>query len=71
MLAASRNVGMVLGIGVAGAVFTTVLQHGPWGGTPETIANGVRAALLVATGVALVGAGFAMQTAATRPTVLA
>ena len=43
ILATSRNFGMVLGVGIAGAIFTTVLSHGSTGiGMPEsTIQNGV------------------------------
>jgi EmrB/QacA subfamily drug resistance transporter len=55
VLATARNVGMVLGVGVAGAVFTTVVAHV----TPASagLVAGVRASLLVATGLALAGAG--------------
>jgi MFS family permease len=43
VLAAARNVGMVVGVGIAGAVYTTVLAHtGPWG-----VSRGVSAALKV------------------------
>ncbi|HEU4628802.1 MAG TPA: DHA2 family efflux MFS transporter permease subunit [Gemmatimonadaceae bacterium] len=55
VLATARNVGMVLGVGLAGAVFTTVLAHA--GGTGAgALVQGVRASLLVAAGVAAVGA---------------
>ena len=50
VLATARNVGMVIGVGIAGAVFETVLLRG--GG----VVPGVAAALFTAAGVALVGA---------------
>lgn len=54
VLATARNVGMVLGVGFAGAVFTTVVAHA---GSPAAgLAAGVRASLLAAAGVALLGA---------------
>lgn len=54
VLATARNVGMVLGVGFAGAVFTTVVAHAssPAVGLPA----GVRAALFAAAGVSAVGA---------------
>ena len=54
VLATARNVGMVLGVGIAGAVFTTVVSHA----SPESAAliSGVRASLLVAAALALAGA---------------
>lgn len=54
VLATARNVGMVLGVGFAGAVFTTVAAHAalPAAG----IADGVRASLLAASGLAALGA---------------
>ena len=55
VLATARNVGMVLGVGLAGAVFTTVLAGA--GVTPSAaLVDGVRASLLVAAAVAAVGA---------------
>jgi EmrB/QacA subfamily drug resistance transporter len=33
ILATARNFGMVLGVGIAGAIYTTVLSHGAQGGT--------------------------------------
>jgi len=55
VLATSRNVGMVLGVGIAGAVFTTVVRHAV--SPPAAIVDGVRASLLVSAGLALLGAG--------------
>ncbi|HET9684381.1 MAG TPA: MFS transporter, partial [Gemmatimonadaceae bacterium] len=54
VLATARNVGMVLGVGFAGAIFTTVLGRAP---SPTVgLVAGVRASLLAAAGVALLGA---------------
>jgi len=54
VLATSRNVGMVLGVGFAGAIFTTVTARAA---SPSAgLVAGVRASLLSAAGVALVGA---------------
>lgn len=54
VLATARNVGMVIGVGLAGAVFTTVLSHGAPGTT--TLVRGVQASLFAAGLVAFVGA---------------
>jgi hypothetical protein len=51
VLATARNAGMVLGVGLAGAVFTSVLSHG--GHTPGALFAATRAAFRVG---ALVGA---------------
>jgi MFS family permease len=53
VLASARNVGMVLGVGYAGAVFTTVLARAP---TPTAgIPAAVRASLLASSGLAAIG----------------
>jgi MFS family permease len=52
VLAAARNVGMVLGVGLAGAVLTTVLARQG----PDAIAAGVSAALRVVAGTTLLAA---------------
>jgi len=52
VLAAARNVGMVLGVGLAGAVFTTVLARRGAG----AVAEGVSAALRVVAGTTLLAA---------------
>lgn len=54
ILATSRNVGMVLGVGLAGAVFTTILSRA---GTMQTDAlfEALQISFLVSTGIALVG----------------
>ena len=55
VLATARNVGMVLGVGVAGAVFTTVVAHvSP---LSAALVAGVRASLFVGAALALAGAG--------------
>jgi MFS family permease len=53
VLATARNVGMVLGVGLAGAVFTTVLARGD--GEAEALVRGVQASLYVAAGIAVAG----------------
>lgn len=52
VLATARNAGMVLGIGLAGAVFTTILDRGG----PSPLIHGVQGALFVAAGVSVLGA---------------
>ena len=60
VLATARNVGMVLGVGFAGAVFTTVVSRLP---SANALPEGVRAALFAAAALAAIGA----VTSATRP----
>jgi EmrB/QacA subfamily drug resistance transporter len=55
VLATARNVGMVLGVGIAGAVFTTVVAR--MASPSVALVDGVRASLLVSAGLALLGAG--------------
>jgi EmrB/QacA subfamily drug resistance transporter len=50
VLATARNVGMVLGIGISGAVFTTVLAHG------GSLTRGVQESLYVGVAMAAMGA---------------
>jgi MFS family permease len=52
VLALSRNVGMVLGIGLAGAIFTTFLSRGD-PNRPNVLVPAISAGLLFACGVAL------------------
>ena len=53
VLASARNVGMVLGVGYSGAVFTTVLARAP---TPAAgLPAAVRASLLAASALAVIG----------------
>lgn len=54
VLATSRNVGMVLGVGFAAAIFTTVASHAA--SPAEGLVAGIRMSLLAAAGVAMVGA---------------
>jgi EmrB/QacA subfamily drug resistance transporter len=55
IMATARNVGMVLGVGLAGAVFTTVQAQAQAAGSPTATYDGIRAGFLVAVGVALLG----------------
>ena len=55
VLALSRNVGMVLGVGLTGAVFTTMLARGQ-NNDPVILVQAVDAGLLFATGMALLAA---------------
>jgi hypothetical protein len=61
ILATSRNVGMVLGVGLAGAVFTTVIARGGAGAVNEAVVRGVQASLYVAAAVAACGAATALM----------
>jgi EmrB/QacA subfamily drug resistance transporter len=57
VLATARNVGMVLGVGLAGAIFTTVVARGSAGaGDPASLFTAVQASFLVAAGIAFLGA---------------
>jgi EmrB/QacA subfamily drug resistance transporter len=56
VLASARNVGMVLGVGLAGAVFTTILARGGSG----ALERGVAMTLFVSSGVAAMGALIAL-----------
>jgi MFS family permease len=58
ILAEARNVGMVLGVGLAGAVFTTLL-HDDQPGPHPVFFRAIGASFLVAAGVAAVGAAVA------------
>ncbi len=53
VLATARNAGMVMGVGFAGAVFTTVLFHA--GGRASAVPGAVRASLLAAAILGLLG----------------
>ena len=55
VLALARNVGMVLGIGLTGAIFTTILSKDNPGGA-GTLVHAFNAGLLFASGVALLAA---------------
>jgi EmrB/QacA subfamily drug resistance transporter len=55
VLATARNVGMVLGVGLAGAIFTTVVARG-LAGDPASLFTAVRLSFVVAAGVGFLGA---------------
>jgi EmrB/QacA subfamily drug resistance transporter len=55
ILATARNVGMVLGVGMAGAIFTTVQTLGSASGSSTLLFEGIRVSFLAATGVAVLG----------------
>jgi EmrB/QacA subfamily drug resistance transporter len=55
IMATARNVGMVLGVGLAGAVFSTVQAQAQAAGSATATYEGIRTGFLVAVGVALVG----------------
>ena len=56
IMATARSVGMVLGVGLAGAVFTTVLARGQAAGLSTALFSAASSAYLVASGVALLAA---------------
>jgi EmrB/QacA subfamily drug resistance transporter len=56
ILATARNVGMVLGVGLAGAVFASVMAGSQAAGSANALFSAVDAAFLVAAGMALLGA---------------
>ncbi len=55
ILATARNVGMVLGVGFAGAIFTTVQAQSAANGASAALFAGVDAGWLAAAGVGIVG----------------
>jgi EmrB/QacA subfamily drug resistance transporter len=55
VLALARNVGMVLGVGLTGAVFTTMLAHGQ-SSDPVVVVRAVDAGLMFAMGMAVLAA---------------
>jgi EmrB/QacA subfamily drug resistance transporter len=55
VLATARNIGMVLGVGMAGAIFTTVQTLGTAAGTSTALFDGIHVSFLAATGVAVLG----------------
>lgn len=56
ILAEARNVGMVLGVGVAGAIFSTIVAGSRVSGASPALFRAIDASFLVAAGVALLGA---------------
>jgi EmrB/QacA subfamily drug resistance transporter len=57
VLALARNVGMVLGVGLAGAVFSTVLARGQAAGSADALFAALRTSFMVAAVVALAAGG--------------
>ena len=55
ILATARNVGMMLGVGLVGAIFTTALAQGEAICPPTALFGAVDAGFLVATGAAVLG----------------
>jgi hypothetical protein len=55
VLASARNVGMVLGVGLAGAVFATVQAQSQALGAANAVIKGATASFVVAGGVAVAG----------------
>ncbi len=55
VLALVRNVGMVLGIGLTGAIFTTILAHGNQGDL-SVLVHAFNVSLIFTSGVAILGA---------------
>ena len=62
ILATSRNFGMVLGVGIAGAIYTTVLSHGNTAGAPQggAIFSALSASFLAAALITLIGVATCM-----------
>jgi MFS family permease len=59
ILATTRNVGMVLGVGLTGAIFTTTLSHT---GSPsnDALFSAIHASFIVTTAIAAIGAGISI-----------
>lgn len=55
VLATARNVGMVMGVGLAGAIFTTVLPNASAASNSPLLFNAVDAGFLAAAGLSLLG----------------
>jgi EmrB/QacA subfamily drug resistance transporter len=55
VMATARNVGMALGVGLAGAFLTTILAHGPGSNPSMVLFRAVDAGFLTAMGVAALG----------------
>jgi EmrB/QacA subfamily drug resistance transporter len=56
ILATARNVGMALGVGLAGAIYTTVIARGQMLGSTTALFDAIDMGFLVATGVAVLAA---------------
>jgi len=55
ILATARNFGMVLGVGLAGAIFNTILHNHIDPGSAEALFSAFQSTFLVASGIALIG----------------
>jgi hypothetical protein len=55
VLATARSVGMVLGIGIAGAIFTTILAHGSMDGSENVLFFAIQTSFLITSGIAILG----------------
>jgi predicted MFS family arabinose efflux permease len=55
VLATARNVGMVLGVGIAGAVFTTILGGAQADAASSSLFSAIQVSMLVASGAAAIG----------------
>src|SRR5574337_1014168 len=55
ILATARNVGMALGVGLSGAIFTTGLAHGQASGSTTFLFDAIAASFLVVAGSAVLG----------------
>jgi len=66
VLALGRNVGMVLGIGLTGAIFTTVLTHGNQN-DPNVLVHAFNISLIFTSGVAVLGAAISYGRGNDRP----
>ncbi len=53
LMATARNVGMVLGVGISGAIFTTILSHSQ--AEPGSLFHAASVSFLVAAGIAILG----------------
>jgi EmrB/QacA subfamily drug resistance transporter len=58
ILATARLVGMALGVGQAGAIFTTIVSHEQTRSSSDALFDGVRGGLTAASGIAVLGALF-------------
>jgi MFS family permease len=56
ILATARNMGMALGVGISGAIFTTILARGEAAGSTDTLFIAFSTSFLVASGIAALGA---------------
>ncbi|MGB8644873.1 MAG: MFS transporter [Anaerolineae bacterium] len=56
VLATARNVGMVLGVGFAGAIFTTIMHGAQAGGDTAALYMGISVSFTAGIGIALLGA---------------